>query len=121
MCAHGCSHQLDAPAPALGKYALRVHEDKRPECPKACVYPGGYEIHVFGPWWRRLSPVQQKVALAHELAHLEGAECERCADERAGAIAKRWGITKASGARAMDQIVKSRPDSGLSFQKGYDR
>ena len=68
------------------------------------------KIFVDDALWNRLSSVERRAIVAHELAHNEAPadRCEPCMDERAGAILRHEGVSLAAAADAL-RVVSSRP------------
>lgn len=100
------------------------------------VTPGPLVVRVDALWWDGLSTVERAAVLAHELAHHEpgcangeeGAEacpsapraCEACADRRAGAVLRMWGVQSADAVRAFRRVVHTRYDAALDALEGWN-
>lgn len=94
--------------------------DKLPEgCNKACFDPKSGKIQVDRKYWNGFTPAQRQAALAHEMAHKSGADCEPCADFVAGGILRRWGHSKSSAESAMGGVVRNRSGGAMHAGSGW--
>lgn len=100
------------------------------------VVPGPLLVLVDSAWYDLLSSTERAAVLAHELAHHEsgcangerGADhcpmapraCEACADRRAGAVLRQWGISLDSSMRAFRRVVHTRQDASRDVQEGWN-
>lgn len=87
---------------------------------KAKIFPGTGQIQVDRAFWGRISELQRRAVLAHELAHDEDVEaCEDCTDARAGARLRYEGVSLAAAANALGGVVSSRPRARESVVRGW--
>ena len=106
-------------APARGVLSLTVQKVAHlPD--KARIYPGSGQMQVDRGAWASWSRVERACAVAHELAHEEDPTgCEGCADERAGAILRHFGVSKDAAIAGFRKIVGGRRTTG-SVSRGWD-
>lgn len=99
------------------------------------IVPGPLRVQVDARWWAELSSSERAAVLAHECAHhqpgcangVEGAAgcptapraCEACADRRAGAILRAWGVSLDSVRAAFLRVIHSRPDAADDAAEGW--
>lgn len=88
---------------------------------KARIYPGTGVIQVNGEWWRKLSNLEQKAVLLHEQAHDEDPRNnnEGDMDERAGAMLRHEGVSRAAAVAAFAAVVEGRRTSH-TVGRGWD-
>lgn len=120
MCGCDGAKSLDGkqiPDKRAVKYS--VVENVNPACNKGCNENG--VITFSRSFWENASPAERDAALAHELAHSMGEDCEPCADKGAGQILKAWGYSRSLSARALDAVVTSpaRRGAGRRAAEGW--
>ena len=119
-----CPHRPDVVHAAPARNALRVnvveHIDSR--CHGgACYWPDRQEIDVEREFWETIGYHHQTAVLAHELAHHEGHACESCADTRAGAIMRAWGLARDFSARLLEDVAQgSRVGVAHNAARGWE-
>lgn len=90
------------------------------DCHKACSDLNREKILVDRAFFSKWSPAQQDYALAHEVAHLSGADCESCADYGAGAIMRKWGWSRTASLDAARTVVTNRWLSSVEVGNGWN-
>ncbi len=87
---------------------------------KALSHADARIIAIDPDWWEQLDTTAGRAAVfCHEWAHIEGAECEDCADRRGGEHLRELGFAVRDGARTFLDQVHTRPDSALTLLEGY--
>src|SRR5438105_5009752 len=82
-------------ARAQGKKAASNREENR--------------VWVDRAFWEAIPDDRMRLALvAHEYAHLEGADCEECADRRGGQIVAALGVEGEPGAEMFRRMLEHR-------------
>ncbi len=106
-------------APAFETVDYRVVDTLPPKCHKACTVTATGEILVHRPYWERFDADQKRAAIAHELGHVSGADCEHHADFIAGGILRQWGYSLDAAKRAMRRVVTNRGGAGVACEMGW--
>lgn len=128
-------HGLTRPAPSVDAIAVRELPHVAWKARTMVGEPGApIVVEVDAPWWARLDGVERLAVLAHEAAHhergcasgLEGAAsgcppvaCEACADRRAGAVLRAWGVLAPATLRAFRGAVRGRLDAAHDALEGW--
>lgn len=89
---------------------------------KAAAIPGLGCVYLERSYWNSLTPDARAWVYFHEVGHLEGAQCEPCADRRAGEWVSQLGLAPEVGALlAIDAGLEHRPvDKALrAFHAGF--
>lgn len=109
-CAAGCAPRDVA--------AVKI--DWVPHGMKARAFPESGLVEIDPTWWETVPSVPTRLAvLAHELGHIAGAECQRCADYFAGQVLEAQGLSYRDAVRGFDSILGGERPAAENFVRGY--
>lgn len=109
-CHSGC-------APFECPMSLNIQFEPEPE--HALSFPATGLVVIDPDWWGNIRTIAGRLAiLGHEIGHLMGAACQRCADFYAGAYLRAFGISDRDAIQTFDAAVETRDDAALSLAAG---
>lgn len=95
-CAEGC--RPAQPRPACIEWARHGEQ--------ALAYQDDWRIEIDPAWWAGVRTIGARLAvIGHELGHLMGADCQRCADFYAGAVVRAHGLAYRDAALGFDELL----------------
>lgn len=109
-CVAGCAPFID-PAPLDLRF--------EPEPQRALAYPSTGLVVIDPTFWAAIPTVAGRLGiLGHELGHLLGAACQRCADAYAGRYLRALGLSPRDAIQTFDSTVETRSNAALALAEG---
>ena len=120
MCGCDRASMVSGKAPDRASLDFDVVDTLPKGCHKACSDLDTGKVMVDRKYFQAWPRHAQDFALAHEVAHQSGADCESCADHVAGAVMRRWGWSKHASLDAASTVITNRALSRPSVEAGWN-